>query len=349
MDDPHFAPLKLICAEDTSNRGHVQAQGRRFPSASEAIQCLYDENPDCDDQWLSSFVVGDYSGMESGDAVLLFNFRGDRAIQLSQAFEGGPEFDTERFNRGAPLELSYAGMMEYDGDLSVPASYLVQPPLIEGTVSEFMARAGIQTLAVAETQKFGHVTYFFNGNRSDAPEGEGRIELPSDILPFDQRPEMKAVEATAAVIEALCGGEKDFIRVNLANGDMVGHTGNLEATIRAIEVLDGCLERLAEAVEQTGAILLVTADHGNAEQMFALDKHSGEIAEDAQGRRTPFTSHTLNRVPFILVDPRGGWELSPACDHQPGIAQIGASLLRICSLEEPEDYLPALVQPRTRP
>jgi 2,3-bisphosphoglycerate-independent phosphoglycerate mutase len=330
-------------------RCHVQAQGRRFDSATEAIKTLYSENPDSDDQWLPSFVVADYAGMKNGDSVLFFNFRGDRAIELSQAFESGPEFDQDVFDRGPALELSFAGMMEYDGDLSVPTSYLVEPPAIEGTVSEIMASAGLQTLAVAETQKFGHVTFFFNGNRSDVLDGEGRIELPSDILPFDQRPEMKASEATDEVIQGLREGARDFIRVNLANGDMVGHTGNLEATIRAIEVVDQCLERLIAVAEETEAIVLITADHGNAEQMYALDKKSGGFAKNETGGPLPYTSHTLNRVPFIVVDPQQAWELSPASKESPGIAQIGASLLALCSLEVPKDYLPALVQPRTSP
>ena len=325
-------------------RCHVQGQGRRFDSASDAIEVLYQEHPEMDDQWLPPFVIGDYAGMNSGDAVLCFNFRGDRAIQISRAFDAGPEFDAEVFQRGPQLDLSFAGMMEYDGDLKIPLQYLVAPPAIDGTVGEHMAQAGLRTLAIAETQKFGHVTYFFNGNRSEVLYGEGRIELPSDLLPFDQRPEMKAVEATSSVIEGLETGSRDFIRVNLANGDMVGHTGNLKATIQAVEVLDDCIARLERACQRVGAILLITADHGNAEQMLTLDKSGSQFLLDDSGSPLPSTKHTLNPVPFILVDHQREWELSSASLNEPGIAQIGASLLTLTHLDVPSNYLPSLVQ-----
>ena len=140
---------------------HVRGQGRRFKSAGDAIETLYAELPESDDQWLPPFVVGDFKGMQNGDAVLFFNYRGDRAIQISRAFDDGPDFDKSVFDRGPKLDLSFAGMMEYDGDLRSPQHYLVAPPAIDGTVGEQMAKAGLRTMAIAETQKFGHVTYFF--------------------------------------------------------------------------------------------------------------------------------------------------------------------------------------------
>ena len=328
-------------------RCHVAAKGRRFSSASAAIEALYAESAEVDDQWLPAFVIGDYAGMEDGDAALLFNFRGDRAIEISRAFEEGPDFDASCFDRGRYPAVRFAGMMEYDGDLHVPKHYLVAPPRIDGTVGELLSAAGRRVLAVSETQKFGHVTYFFNGNRSGALPGETQVELPSDNLPFDQAPVMKATEVTDRALQALATGEFDQIRMNLANGDMVGHTGKLPATILAVEAVDTAVGRLVEAARASGAILLVTADHGNADQMYMLGKKGG-YARDGEGHSKPCSSHSLNPVPLFLVDPQGEWTLVGVPGEQiGGIAQIGATLLVLSGLIPPPDYLPPLVRRAT--
>lgn len=322
---------------------HVRGEGRPFGSATEAIQVLYAEQPDKDDQWLPPFVIVEAGApvgrIEEGDSVVFFNFRGDRAIEITRAFEEGESFTG--FDRGDRPHVTYAGMMQYDGDLMLPRRFLVEPPAIDRTVGELLVAAGLRTYAVSETQKFGHVTYFFNGNRSGrfSDTLESWAEVESDRVPFDELPEMKARAVTDLACAALRAGGVDHVRLNLANGDMVGHTGNLAATVKAVECVDACVGRLAAACAEVGAILLVTADHGNADQMVELDKAGAPIL--AGGLPRPRTSHSLNPVPFLLMDPTGRWALSDLPDA--GIANIGATLLVLAGLTPPADYLPPLV------
>jgi 2,3-bisphosphoglycerate-independent phosphoglycerate mutase len=323
---------------------HVHGAGRRFPSACAAVEALYAEDPGVDDQRLPPFVVGDYAGMADGDAVLLVNFRGDRALEITRAFEEGASF--AHFDRGRRPAVSFAGMMQYDGDLQLPRHYLVSPPLIRGTVGEALAAAGRRVLAVSETQKFGHVTYFFNGNRSGALPGEVQQEVPSDRIPFDQAPAMQAGAIVDAAIAALAPGGPEHIRLNLANGDMVGHTGVDTATLAAVAAVDAALGRLVAAARARGAVLLITADHGNADELYQRDKKTGAILRGPDGVPMPSTAHSLNPVPFFLVDPSGRWRLvgqggAPAG----GIARVGATVLRACGVPVPADYLPALIEP----
>jgi 2,3-bisphosphoglycerate-independent phosphoglycerate mutase len=324
---------------------HVHGQGRRFASARDAIATLYAEDPKVDDQWLPPFVIPEDDGraptVEDGDGVVLFNFRGDRAVEISKAFE---DREFRGFDRGRVPDVLYAGMMQYDGDLKLPKHYLVDPPALSDTVGEFLALAGLRTLACSETQKFGHVTYFFNGNRSGKidPDLETYVEIPSDTLPYDQRPWMKAAEITDAVVEGIRSGKYDHVRLNFPNGDMVGHTGVLEATRLAVEAVDLQVGRLWEAVRAADGVLLVTADHGNADEMWMRDKKKGAVQRSADGSPVARPSHTLNPVPFILADPRGELRLRELT--RPGLASIGATVLALCGLQPPDEYLPALVQ-----
>eukprot|EP00457_Paulinella_chromatophora_P003413 gb/GEZN01003420.1/.p1 GENE.gb/GEZN01003420.1/~~gb/GEZN01003420.1/.p1 ORF type:complete len:589 (+),score=106.80 gb/GEZN01003420.1/:36-1802(+) len=323
---------------------HVGGVGRRFKSAEEAVSTMYKENPKVDDQWLPPFVCGDYKGMQDGDSVILLNYRGDRAIEISRAFEEGPEFDAI-FKRTPTPQLSYSGMMEYDGDTHVPKSYLVSPPAINDTVGDQLAIKNLKTYAISETQKFGHVTYFFNGNSSAVPKGEVQFQIGSDNVPFNQAPIMKAPEITQKTISALQTGKYDHLRLNLANGDMVGHTGDLPATVTAVESVDACVGQLAEAAKKANAILLVTADHGNADEMLMVKK--GKYVKDKDGNYSPCTSHSLNPVPFIIYDPAKGWttNVSATKGKSAGsIARIGATLLELCGVSPPKSYLPSLVQ-----
>jgi 2,3-bisphosphoglycerate-independent phosphoglycerate mutase len=330
---------------------HVRGQGRPFPSARAAVETYRAEAPGIADQFLPSFTVVDGAGqpvgpIRDGDSVVFFNFRGDRAIEISRAFEQ-EQFD--KFDRGPKPKVAYAGMMEYDGDFHIPGLFLVQPPAIDRTMGEYLARGRVAQLAAAETQKFGHVTYFWNGNRGGMFDEayEKYVEVPSDRVPFEQRPWMKAAEVTDAVIGELRTGRYRQARVNYANGDMVGHTGVREAAILAVEAVDLSLGRLLAVVEELHGLALVTADHGNADEMYEWDKKQKAFELDqATGRPKPKTAHTLNPVPFFVYDPQfaGEYELAPPA--RPGLANIAATALTLMGFEPPAGYEPSLVRLR---
>ena len=275
---------------------HVHGEGRQFASALEAIDTLRSETGAID-QDLPAFVIAadgkPVGAMQDGDSVILYNFRGDRALELSMAFDGDASFD--KFDRGLIPDVKYAGMLEYDGDLKIPHHYLVNPPQIRETLTELLVAQGIKEYAVSETQKYGHVTYFWNGNRSGkvSEELEDYCEIPSDVRSFDECPWMKATEIADKVIEAIQSHQYGFIRCNFPNGDMVGHTGSLDATEIAVESVDLQLARLKKVVDEENCILVVTADHGNSDQMLEKNK---------KGKVEVRTAHSLNPVPFIIYD-----------------------------------------------
>ena len=327
---------------------HVLGDGRTFESANKAIGTLRKENPKVIDQDLPPFVIS-RDGIPVGpitenDSVIFFNFRGDRAIEMSMAFE---DEDFDHFPRGPKLNVKYAGMMQYDGDALIPQKYLVNPPGIDRTMGEYLANAGMKQLAISETQKFGHVTYFFNGNRSGKFDEslENYVEIPSDIIPYEERPWMKAAEITDTVIEAIQGGGYKFIRLNYANGDMVGHTGVPEAVEIAVETVDLCVARLIEAIGKSNGILIVTADHGNSDDMFQRNKKSGELVIDENtGKPAPKTAHSLNPVPIYIFDPSGKIKMKLSKHKDLGISSIAATCLRLLGFEPPQDYTPGIVE-----
>jgi 2,3-bisphosphoglycerate-independent phosphoglycerate mutase len=326
---------------------HVLGKARGFSACRAAIGTFRDEKPGIGDQQLPQFVVVDRDGapigaMRDGDAVVLFNFRGDRAVEIAEAFEADA---FGHFDRGPRPDLLFAGMMEYDGDLKRPALYLVSPPAIERTLGEYLARASLPQLAISETQKYGHVTYFWNGNRSGHFDEavETYVEIPSDLRPFEERPWMKAAEITDRLIDELMTGRYRHARVNYANGDMVGHTGHATAAILAVEAVDLQLARLLPVIEALKGALVVTADHGNADCMFELDAKTGKPVAAARGGFKPKTSHTLNPVPLHVYAPGAKLALDPRV-AQPGLANLAATVLQLMGYEAPADYQPGLLK-----
>lgn len=311
---------------------HVKGEGRQFASAAQAVEAYRAEIPGIIDQDLPPFVIAEggepVGKIVDGDSVILFNFRGDRALELSMAFDND-EFD--KFDRGAKPDVVYAGMLQYDGDLHMPEKYLVSPPEIKDTLSELLVSKGMTQFAVSETQKYGHVTYFWNGNRSEkfSEELETYLEIPSDRVSFDERPWMKSAEVTDAVIDAMNSGKYDFIRCNYPNGDMVGHTGSLDATIVAVEAVDLGLARVLKAADECGMTVLITADHGNADEMLEKNK-KGEI----QTR----TAHSLNAVPFIIYS-KNSYEIKDGKFGLANVAPTVASILGVAPYDSWEESM----------
>ncbi|MFS7894394.1 putative phosphotransferase (phosphomutase) [Helianthus anomalus] len=271
----------------------------KFKNVVEGIKKLR-EAPNANDQYLPPFVIVDDNGkpvgpIMDGDAVVTFNFRADRMTMLAQAleYEKFDKFDRVRFPK-----IRYAGMLQYDGELKLPNHYLVSPPLIERTSGEYLVNNGIRTFACSETVKFGHVTFFWNGNRSGYfnKELEEYVEIPSDSgITFNVQPKMKALEIGEKARDAILSRKFDQVRVNIPNGDMVGHTGDIEATVVACKAADQAVKMILDAIEQVGGIYVVTADHGNAEDMVKRNK-KGEPLVDKDGKVQIQTSHTLQPV-----------------------------------------------------
>ena len=312
---------------------HVKGEGRQFASAMEAVNTLREETGAVD-QDLPAFVIaqnGEPVGkIVDGDSVILYNFRGDRAIELSMAFDMD-EFTY--FNRGPKPNVCYAGMLQYDGDLKIPARFLVNPPEITNTMTEVFVAAGKKEYAISETQKYGHVTYFWNGNKSGkfSEELETYVEIPSDNVSFDQRPWMKSAEITDNLIEAIKSGEYDFLRCNYPNGDMVGHTGSLPATIVGVESVDLALARLMKVCDEYGVTLCVTADHGNADEMLEKNKKG-----DIQVR----TAHSLNHVRFIIYDKDVKYTIK---DGKYGLANIAPTIVKMFGLTAPDCWEESMI------
>ena len=329
---------------------HVIGEGRQFENAHDAV-VTYREETHAIDQDLPPFVIAKdgkpVGTIDDGDSVIFFNFRGDRAIEISRAFEGGADFD--KFDRVKVPQVIYVGMLEYDGDLHIPSRYLVNPPEITNTMGEYLAGTGLSQYAISETQKYGHVTYFWNGNRSGkfSEELETYEEVPSDIVPFEQRPWMKCAEITDHLIEALESGKYDYIRANFPNGDMVGHTGSLEATICGLEALDLQLGRLLPVFDKVGAVAIITADHGNADEMAELDKKTHQIKRNKDGSMKAKTSHTLNKVPCIIYDNRVDADKTytvKAADDHFGLSSVAGTVVNLLGYDKPEMWDDSLIE-----
>lgn len=321
---------------------HVLGEGRQFASAAEAVQTYRDEYHVID-QDLPPFVIakdGQPVGtIQDGDSVIFFNFRGDRSIEISKTFDA-PEGEFDKFDRVRVPRVLYAGMLEYDGDLHIPHRYLVNSPEITNTMSEYLAGSGVRQFAISETQKYGHVTYFWNGNKSGkfSEELETYVEIPSDVVPFEQRPWMKCAEITDRLIQELREGAYKYYRVNFPNGDMVGHTGSLLATRCSMEALDLQLARILQVVDELGGVALITADHGNADEMYEMDKKTGLPKADKSGHFKAKTSHTLNPVPCIIydnTDARHCYKVK-ADDGQFGLSNVAATMVNLMGYQAPD-------------
>ncbi len=313
-------------------RTHVQGMGRQFASAAEAIE-TYRAETGCIDQDLPAFVVArngePVAKIANGDSVILFNFRGDRAQEISLAFDR-KEFD--KFDRGDYTGVKFAGMLQYDGDLNIPEKYLVQPPVITNTLTEVLCEAGIREYALSETQKYGHVTYFWNGNRSGKVSEALEVyeEIPSDVIPFEQAPAMKSKEITEKMVEAMASGSFQFLRCNFPNGDMVGHTGVMDAVVYAMECVDNGLKAILEAADKYGYTVLITADHGNADQM----------TETKKGKTSVRTAHSLNPVPFIIYDQDKQWNILPGSY---GLANVAPTVVKMMGLTAPDCWEDSMI------
>ncbi|XP_062211140.1 2,3-bisphosphoglycerate-independent phosphoglycerate mutase-like [Phragmites australis] len=328
---------------------HVLGEApHKFKNALEAVKKLR-EDPKANDQYLPPFVIVDESGkpvgrIQDGDAVVTFNFRADRMVMFAKAleYENFDKFDRVRFPK-----IRYAGMLQYDGELKLPSHYLVAPPEMERTSGEYLARNGIRTYVCSETVKFGHVTFFWNGNRSGYfdPNLEKYEEIPSDTgIPFNVQPKMKAMEIAQKARDAILSRKFDQVRVNIANGDMVGHTGDIEATIVGCKAADEAVKIILDAIEQVGGIFVLTADHGNAEDMAKRDK-SGKPLRDKDGKVQILTSHTLSPVPIAF----GGPGLAPGVRFRTdlpnaGLANVAATVMSLHGLEAPDHYEPTLIE-----
>ena len=313
-------------------RTHVQGEGRLFASANEAIE-TYRAETGCIDQDLPAFVIARdgkaLAPIANGDSVILFNFRGDRAQEISLAFD---RKDFDKFDRPGYEGVKFAGMLQYDADLNIPENYLLQPPVIKNTLTELLCEAKVTEYAVSETQKYGHVTYFWNGNRSGkvCEDLEVYEEIPSDVIPFEQAPAMKSKEITEKMVENMASKKFDFLRCNFPNGDMVGHTGVMDAVVYAMECVDNGLKAIIEAADKYGYTVLITADHGNADQM----------TETKKGKTSVRTAHSLNPVPFIIYDKDNEWVIK---DGAYGLANVAPTVVKMMGLAAPACWEDSMV------
>ena len=298
----------------------VDAKGARYGDPKAAIDASYKEG--ITDEFVLPCIIGDYQGVADGDAMLFANFRPDRAREISAALLD-PEFDG--FARARTPHFSAAtGLTVYSQPLRRYMSALFAPQDITKTIGEVFAERGLKQLRIAETEKYAHVTFFMNGGRETQFENEDRILVPSPkVATYDLQPEMSAGEVTDRLVEAVASDKYDLIICNYANPDMVGHTGVMEAAIRAVEFVDTCLGRLRDAVEKAGGVLLITADHGNIEQM--KDPESGE----------PHTAHTLLDVPIIIVGAENTGRRFTLDNGR--LADVAPTLLDLAGIEQPAE------------
>jgi 2,3-bisphosphoglycerate-independent phosphoglycerate mutase len=306
-----------------------------FRTPEEAIQILRRINPEVQDQDLQPFVIVDDMDkpvglVKEGDALIYFDFRADRAIEIAQAFT---YWDFPYFDRGSytPDKVYFVGMTEYNSDTHVPEHRLVEPVHITKTLNQVLGEHGISQFAISETVKFGHITYYFNGNSYDKAKSEEFLEIDSYTEPFETRPWMRCAEITDEVLNNL--DKYKFVRINYPGGDMVGHTADLEATVIAMESIDLSLNRIMKKVDELGGCLVIVADHGNAEELF-----------DNAGK--PKTAHTTNRVPCLICDNTANREKYQLSDvTNPGLSNLAATIAILCGVNDlPKEWDQPLIK-----
>jgi 2,3-bisphosphoglycerate-independent phosphoglycerate mutase len=300
----------------------AEAQGERATDALASVAQSYARN--VTDEFVLPTVIAGYAGMKDGDGVLMANFRADRAREILLALLD-PAFDG--FARARAVAFAAAlGMVEYSAAINRFMAVIFKPVELRNVMGEVLAQRGLKQLRIAETEKYAHVTFFFNGGEERELPGEERILVPSPkIATYDLKPEMSAFDVTDRLVAAIGSGKFDFILVNYANTDMVGHTGDLEAATRAVETVDACLGRVADAVVKQGGAMLVTADHGNAEMM--MDPATGQ----------PHTAHTTNPVPVMLINGGGVGRNAPIALQNGKLADVAPTLLELMGIEPPRE------------
>jgi 2,3-bisphosphoglycerate-independent phosphoglycerate mutase len=329
-------------------QAHILGEGRGFSSLLNAVETLRQEK-NYYDQDLPPFVILDNNKplgtVEENDSFIFFNFRGDRAIEISRALT---EQNFKSFPRKRFPKIYYAGMMQYDGDLKLPELFLVTPPAIDRTLTELLCNASVKQFACSETQKYGHVTYFWNGNRSGKfnAELENYIEIPSDLIPFQERPWMKSAEIADITIKNMYDNSFEIGRINFANGDMVGHSGDFAAAVLSVAAVDLALGRIMKAAKETNTILIVVADHGNADEMYELDKKTKKVIFDDNGKPKLKTSHTLAPVPCAIYNTEILEKNVSLKTDMPnaGLANIASTILDIAGFNTPDFYEPSLIE-----
>ena len=296
----------------------VMANGKHFATSDEAIKASYADK--VTDEFVIPCVIGDYNGMEDGDAILMANFRADRAREILYALA---DAEFTGFARKKVVKFAdHVGMTEYSVDHNRFMNTIFPPEALTNILGEVVAAHGLTQLRIAETEKYAHVTFFFNGGEEKEFKGEERILIASPkVATYDLKPEMSVYEVTEKLVEAIESKKFDVIICNYANGDMVGHTGIMEAALKAVAAVDECLGKVEAAIKNVGGVMIVTADHGNAEKM--VDEKTGQ----------PYTAHTVGKVPAILVNDKSGVkELKDGC-----LADLAPTMLELLNIKQPSE------------
>ncbi len=326
----------------------VEGEGEKCWDALEKVKEIKKNDPNLNDQYIPPHIVADpqtnapLATVDDNDSVVFFNFRGDRAIEMCQALENEklPTIEKKKHPK-----IFFVGLLEYDPDKKIPRNFLINPPKIAEVMGQYLVHNKVKLFALSETQKYGHVTYFWNGNRSNKfnESLEDYFEIPSDNVPFDERPWMKSAEIADKTIELIQSEKYQCGRINFPNGDMVGHTGELTATRLSVEAVDWQLARILKALEKVNGVAIILADHGNCEEMYQIDKNQNTKKDDL-GNSLKKTSHTTNKVPLFIFDPLYSGEYSWQEVDNPGLSNIASTTLELLNFAPPDTFRPSLLK-----